>query len=85
MGCRETCRCTRPQTRSQVSKSKGKGASDLKDNKDAVAAQKSAQTVDPRGQVIEDTRDKVVVQDEPVDLDRKIQKEIDSTDPERFR
>jgi hypothetical protein len=51
----------RPQTRSQVSKSKGKGASDLKDNKDAVAAQKSAQTVDPRGQVIEDTRDKAVV------------------------
>jgi hypothetical protein len=36
----------RPQTRSQVSKSKGKGAGDLKDDKDAVAAQKSARTVE---------------------------------------
>jgi hypothetical protein len=35
--------------------------------------------------VIEDARDKVVVQDEPVDLDREIQEEIESTDPERWR
>ena len=57
----------------------------MKDDKDAVAAQKSSQTVDPRGQVIEDVRDKAVVQDEPVDLDREIQEEIENTDPDRWR
>jgi hypothetical protein len=67
----------RPQTRSQVPKSKGKGGGDLKDDKDAVVAQKSAQT--------EDVRDKVVVEDEPVDLDREIQEEIKHTDPDRWR
>ncbi len=35
--------------------------------------------------MIEDTRDKVVVLDEPVDLDREIQEEIESTDPDRWR
>jgi hypothetical protein len=44
--------------------------------KDAVAAQKSAQTVDSRGQVIEDARDKVVVLDEPMDLDREMRQGI---------
>jgi hypothetical protein len=43
----------RPQTRSQVPKCKDKGGGDLKDDKDAVVAQKSGQTVDPRGQLIE--------------------------------
>jgi hypothetical protein len=75
----------RPQTRSQVSKSKGNGVGDLKDDKNAVAAQKSAQTVDSTEQVMEDARDKVAVQDEPVDLDREIQEEIESTDPDRWR
>ncbi len=45
----------RPQTRSQVSKNKG--VCDLKDDQDAVVAQKSAQTVVSRGEVIEDARD----------------------------
>ena len=71
----------RPQTRSQVPKSNGKGVGDLKNDKDAVAAQKSAQTVDSR----EDTRARVWLQDEPVDLDREIQEEIESTDPDRWR
>jgi hypothetical protein len=75
----------RPQTRSQVSKRKGKGVVDSKDDKDVVAVQKSAQTVDSRGQVTADVRDKVVVQDEPVDLDREIQEEIESTNPDRWR
>ncbi len=75
----------RPQTRSQVPKSKGKGKGDLKDDKDAVAAPKSAQTEDARGPVTEDVRDKVVVEDEPVDLDRGIQEEIKNTDPDRWR
>jgi hypothetical protein len=75
----------RPQTRSQVPTSKDKGGGDLKDDKDAVAAQKSAQTEDARGPVTEDTRDKVVVEDEPVDLDREIQEEIENTDPDRWR
>ena len=44
-----------------MSKSKDKGVGDLKDDKDAVTAQKSAQTVDSRGEVIEDVRDKAVV------------------------
>ncbi len=35
--------------------------------------------------MIEDARDKVVIQDEPVDLDREIQEEIESTDPDRWR
>jgi hypothetical protein len=60
-----------------VSKNKDKGGDDLKDDKDAVATQKSAQT--------EDTRDKVVVEDEPVDLDREIQEEIKNTDPDRWK
>ena len=34
---------------------------------------------------MEDVRDKVAVQDEPVDLDREIQEEIESTDPDRWR
>ena len=69
-----------------MSKNNDKGVSDLKDDKDdAVAAQKSTQTVDSRGEVIENTRNKVVVQDELVDLDREIQEEIESTDPDRWR
>jgi hypothetical protein len=72
----------RPQTRNQVPKSKGKGGDDLKDDKDAVA-EKSAQTEDSRGQVTEDSTDKVVVEDELVDLDREIQEEIENTDPDR--
>ncbi len=68
-----------------MSKSKGKGVGDLKDDKNAVAAQKSAKTVDSREQVMEDARDKVAVQDEPVDLDREIQEEIESTDPDHWR
>ena len=44
------------------------------------------QTVDSRGEMIEDTRDKVVVQDEPLDLNnRDIQEEIESTDPDCWR
>jgi hypothetical protein len=74
----------RPQTRSHVPKSKGKGGDTLKDDKDAVAEQKSAQK-DARGPVTEDSRDKVVVEDEPVDLDREIQEEIENTDPDRWR
>ena len=35
--------------------------------------------------MIEDVRDRVVVQDEPVDLDREIQEEIESIDPDRWR
>ncbi len=65
--------------------SKGKGVGDLKDDKDAVAAQKSAQTEDSRGQGTEDARDKVVVEDELVDLDKEIQEEIENTDPDRWR
>ncbi len=33
----------------------------------------------------EDSRDKVVVEDEPVDLDREIQEEIENTDPDPWR
>jgi hypothetical protein len=35
--------------------------------------------------VIKDARDRVVVQDETVDLDREMQKEIESIDPDRWR
>ncbi len=35
--------------------------------------------------MIEDVREKAVVQDEPVDLDREIQEEIENTDPDRWR
>ncbi len=66
-------------------KSKGKGGDDSKDTKDTVATQKSSQTEDSRGQVTEDTRDKVVVEDELVDLDREIQEEIENTGPDRWR
>ena len=43
-----------------MSKSKGKGVGDLKDDENAVAAQKSAQTVDSTEQVMEDARDFVI-------------------------
>ena len=59
-----------PQTRSQVSKSKGKDVGDLKDDKDTVATQKSAQTVDSRGE------DDAYFQDSMTEMGKKRNKTI---------
>ncbi len=68
----------RPQTRSQVSKRKGKSTDDLKDDKDTVPAQKSAQTVDSGD--LKDEKDEVAAQKSAQTVDSRGQVIEDTRD-----